>query len=117
MDKQSDIGLIGLAVMGENLVLNMESKGFQVTVYNRTVQKVDDFLAGRAKGKRITGAHSIEELIKSLKRPRKIMIMVKAGKAVDDMINTLIPHLEKGDIIIDGGNTHFPDTNRRTCLC
>jgi len=114
MDKQSDIGLIGLAVMGENLVLNMESKGFQVTVYNRTVQKVDDFLAGRAKGKRITGAHSIEELIKSLKRPRKIMIMVKAGKAVDDMINTIIPHLEKGDIIIDGGNTHFPDTNRRT---
>ncbi len=114
MNKLSDIGLIGLAVMGENLVLNMESKGFQVTVYNRTVQKVDDFLAGRAKGKKIVGAHSIEELVKSLARPRKIMIMVKAGTAVDDMINTIIPHLEKGDIIIDGGNTHFPDTNRRT---
>ena len=100
--------------MGENLVLNMESKGFQVTVYNRTTQKVDNFLAGRAKGKEILGAHTVEELIKSLKRPRKIMIMVKAGKAVDEMIETLLPHLEKGDIIIDGGNTHFPDTNRRT---
>lgn len=116
MDTKSDIGLIGLAVMGENLVLNMESKGFQVTVYNRTLQRVDDFLAGRAKGLKIIGARSIEELVKSLKRPRKIMIMVKAGAAVDDMINTLIPHLEKGDIIIDGGNTHFPDTNRRTAL-
>ena len=114
MNTLSDIGLIGLAVMGENLVLNIESKGFRVTVYNRTTQKVDDFLAGRAKGKKITGAHSVEDLVKSLKRPRKVMIMVKAGSAVDDMINTLIPHLEKGDIIIDGGNTHFPDTNRRT---
>jgi len=114
MNALSDIGLIGLAVMGENLVLNIESKGFRVTVYNRTTQKVDDFLAGRAKGKKITGAHSVEDLVKSLKRPRKVMIMVKAGSAVDDMINTLIPHLEKGDIIIDGGNTHFPDTNRRT---
>jgi len=114
MNDLSDIGLIGLAVMGENLVLNMETKGFQVTVYNRTIQKVDNFLAGRAKGKKIHGAHSVEELIKSLKRPRKIMIMVKAGKAVDEMIETLLPHLEKGDIIIDGGNTHFPDTNRRT---
>ena len=116
MDTKSDIGLIGLAVMGENLVLNIESKGFQVTVYNRTLQRVDDFLAGRAKGLKIIGARSIEELVKSLKRPRKIMIMVKAGAPVDDMINTLIPHLEKGDIIIDGGNTHFPDTNRRTAL-
>src|SRR4030043_1805818 len=116
MNTLSDIGLIGLAVMGENLVLNMESKGFRVTVYNRTTQKVDDFLAGRAKGKKITGAHTIEELVKSLSRPRKVMIMVKAGSAVDDMINTIIPHLEKGDIIIDGGNTHFPDTNRRTIL-
>ncbi len=116
MNKLSDIGLIGLAVMGENLVLNMESKGFQVTVFNRTTQKVDDFLAGRAKGKKIIGAHTIEELVNSLARPRKIMVMVKAGSAVDDMINTLIPHLEKGDIIIDGGNTHFPDTNRRTAL-
>ncbi len=114
MNNLSDTGLIGLAVMGENLVLNMESKGFQVTVYNRTTQKVDDFLAGRAKGKKILGVHSVEELIKSLKRPRKIMIMVKAGKAVDEVIETLIPHLEAGDIIIDGGNTHFPDTNRRT---
>lgn len=116
MSKLSDIGLIGLAVMGENLVLNMESKGFRVTVYNRTTQKVDDFLAGRARGKNIAGAHTIEELVKSLATPRKIMIMVKAGKAVDDMIETLIPHLEKGDIIIDGGNTHFPDTNRRTAM-
>jgi 6-phosphogluconate dehydrogenase len=114
MKKLSDIGLIGLAVMGENLVLNMESKGFQVSVYNRTTQKVDDFLAGRAKGKKITGTHTIEDLIDSLERPRKIMIMVKAGKAVDEMIETLIPHLSPGDIIIDGGNTHFPDTNRRT---
>lgn len=116
MEKLSDIGLIGLAVMGENLVLNMESKGFRVTVYNRTTRKVDDFLAGRAKGKNIAGAHSVEEFVKSLARPRKVMIMVKAGSAVDDMINTLIPHLEKGDIIIDGGNTHFPDTNRRTAF-
>jgi 6-phosphogluconate dehydrogenase len=116
MDKLSDIGLIGLAVMGENLVLNMESKGFQVSVFNRTTQKVDDFLSGRAKGKNIIGTHSIEELVKSLAHPRKIMIMVKAGDAVDEMINTLIPYLEKGDIIIDGGNTHFPDTNRRTAF-
>jgi len=116
MKNLSDIGLIGLAVMGENLVLNMESKGFRVTVYNRTTQKVDNFLAGRAKGKNITGAHTIEEFVSSLSRPRKIMIMVKAGIAVDEMINTLMPHLEKGDIIIDGGNTHFPDTNRRTAL-
>jgi 6-phosphogluconate dehydrogenase len=116
MNSLSDIGLIGLAVMGENLVLNMESKGFQVSVYNRTTQKVDDFLAGRALGKQVIGTHSIEELIKSLRRPRKIMIMVKAGSAVDDMINTLIPLLQPGDIIIDGGNTHFPDTNRRTAL-
>jgi 6-phosphogluconate dehydrogenase len=114
MKNKSDIGLIGLAVMGENLVLNMESKGFQVSVYNRTIKKVDEFLAGRAKGKNITGTHTIEELIGSLEQPRKIMIMVKAGKAVDDMIETLIPCLSPGDIIIDGGNTHFPDTNRRT---
>ncbi len=116
MNKLSDIGLIGLAVMGENLVLNMESKGFQVSVYNRTLQKVDDFLAGRAKGKKITGTRSIEEFVSSLSRPRKIMLMVKAGNAVDEMINTLMPHLEPGDIIIDGGNTHFPDTNRRTAF-
>ncbi len=116
MNKLSDIGLIGLAVMGENLVLNMESKGFRVSVYNRTIKKVDDFLEGRAKGKNITGTYSIEELVESLARPRKIMLMIKAGGAVDDMIATLIPHLEPGDVIIDGGNTHFPDTNRRTAL-
>jgi 6-phosphogluconate dehydrogenase len=114
MDTLSDIGLIGLAVMGENLVLNMESKGFRVTVYNRTVQKVDNFMNGRAKGRNIRGAYTLEELVASLKRPRKVMIMVKAGKAVDDMIEALLPIMDEGDIIIDGGNTHFPDTNRRT---
>ena len=114
MNKLSDIGLIGLAVMGENLVLNMESKGFQVSVYNRSSQKVDDFISGRAKGKNIYGTHSIEDLVKSLTCPRKVMLMVKAGSAVDEMIEALIPHLSPGDIIIDGGNTHFPDTNRRT---
>jgi 6-phosphogluconate dehydrogenase len=114
MKKLSDIGLIGLAVMGENLVLNMESKGFTVTVYNRSAEKVDVFLSGRGKGKNIRGTHSIEEMVKSLERPRKVMLMIKAGNAVDEMIETLIPHLSHGDIIIDGGNTHFPDTNRRT---
>ncbi|HOK66595.1 MAG TPA: decarboxylating NADP(+)-dependent phosphogluconate dehydrogenase [Anaerohalosphaeraceae bacterium] len=111
---QADIGLIGLAVMGENLILNMESKGFTVACYNRTVEKVDAFLAGRAKGKNIIGCHSIEELVKVLKKPRKIMIMVKAGKPVDEFIEQLLPHLEDGDILIDGGNSHFPDTIRRT---
>jgi 6-phosphogluconate dehydrogenase len=114
MKQLSDIGLVGLAVMGENLVLNMESKGFTVTVYNRTVNKVDAFTSGRAKGKNIRGAHTIDELIKSLERPRKVMIMVKAGQPVDDFIELIIPYLEPGDIIIDGGNSHFPDTNRRT---
>jgi len=109
----SDIGVIGIAVMGENLILNMESKGFHVTAYNRTVDKVERFVEGRAKGKNIYGAHSIEDLIGSLKTPRKIMLMVKAGKPVDDFIELLIPHLDKGDIIIDGGNSHFPDTERR----
>ncbi|HVN57545.1 MAG TPA: decarboxylating NADP(+)-dependent phosphogluconate dehydrogenase [Bacteroidales bacterium] len=113
MAQLSDIGLIGLAVMGENLVLNMESKGFRVSVYNRSAQKVDEFLAGRAKGKNITGTHSVKELISTLKRPRKVMMMIKAGPAVDEMIETVLPFLENGDIIIDGGNTHFPDTNRR----
>jgi 6-phosphogluconate dehydrogenase len=116
MNTLSDIGLIGLAVMGENLVLNMESKGFQVSVYNRSAQKTDDFLAERAKGKKIIGTHSIEELVGSLTRPRKVMLMIKAGSAIDEMIETLIPHLSPGDIIIDGGNTHFPDTNRRTAF-
>ncbi len=112
--QKADIGLIGLAVMGENLVLNMESKGFTVAVFNRTVEKVDRFINGGAKGKNIIGTHSIEEFVNSLKSPRKIMLMVKAGQAVDEFIEKLIPHLEKGDIIIDGGNSHFPDTIRRT---
>ena len=116
MNNLSDIGLIGLAVMGENLVLNMESKGFQVSVYNRTEQKVVDFISGRASGKNIVGTHSIEEFVGSLERPRKIMLMIKAGVAVDAMIDTLLPYLEEGDILIDGGNTHFPDTNRRTAF-
>ncbi len=114
MKEISDIGVVGLAVMGENLILNMESKGFHVTAYNRTVDKVENFVNGRAKGKKIFGAHSLEEMVASLKRPRKVMIMVKAGKPVDELIESLIPILEPGDIIIDGGNTHFPDTNRRT---
>ncbi len=114
MAEKADIGLIGLAVMGENLVLNMESKGFSVAVYNRTVEKVDKFIAGRARDKKIRGTHSIEELAGALKRPRKVMLMVKSGGPVDAFIEKLIPHLEKGDIIIDGGNSHFPDTIRRT---
>jgi 6-phosphogluconate dehydrogenase len=113
MQEKSDIGVIGIAVMGENLILNMESKGFHVSAYNRTVDKVERFVNGRAKGKNIYGATSIVDLIKSLKRPRKVMLMVKAGKPVDDFIELLIPHLEAGDIIIDGGNSHFPDTERR----
>ena len=100
--------------MGENLVLNMESKGFRVSVFNRTVQKVDNFIQGRGAGKNIYGAHSLEDLVASLKSPRKVFLMVKAGAAVDDYIEKLIPLLDKGDIIIDGGNTHFPDTTRRT---
>jgi 6-phosphogluconate dehydrogenase len=114
MKELSDIALIGLAVMGENLVLNMESKGFQVSVYNRTTEKVDNFIEGRAKGKNIKGTHTLEKLVKSLERPRKIMMMIKAGPAVDKLIDSLIPLLEPGDILIDGGNTHFPDTTRRT---
>jgi len=111
---QADIGLIGLAVMGENLILNMESKGFTVACFNRTVSKVDDFINGRAKGKNIIGCHSIEELSQNLKKPRKVMLMVKAGPPVDAFIEKLLPVLEDGDIIIDGGNSHFPDTIRRT---
>ncbi len=111
---EMDIGLIGLAVMGENLILNMESKGFGVAVFNRTVAKVDKFVEGRAKGKNILGCHSIEELCANLKTPRKVMLMVKAGEAVDQFIEKVVPYLEKGDIIIDGGNSHFPDTIRRT---
>jgi len=111
---KADIGLIGLAVMGENLILNMESKGFTVACFNRTVSKVDNFMNGRAKGKNIIGCHSIEELAENLKKPRKVMLMVKAGAAVDSFIDKVLPHLEDGDIIIDGGNSHFPDTIRRT---
>jgi 6-phosphogluconate dehydrogenase len=110
----ADIGLIGLAVMGENLVLNMESHGYTVAVFNRTTSKVDDFVAGRAKGKNIVGTHSVQELVAALKSPRKIMIMVKAGPPVDAVIDELVPLLEPGDILIDGGNTHYPDTTRRT---
>lgn len=111
---EMDIGLIGLAVMGENIVLNIESNGFGVAVFNRTVAKVDAFTEGRAKGKNVLGCKSIEELCASLKAPRKVMLLVKAGQAVDDFIEKLLPRLEKGDIIIDGGNSHFPDTIRRT---
>ncbi|MFW6277463.1 MAG: decarboxylating NADP(+)-dependent phosphogluconate dehydrogenase [Prolixibacteraceae bacterium] len=114
MKKLADIGLIGLAVMGENLVLNMESKGYTVAVFNRTVEKVDKFMEGRGAGKNFIGAHSVEELVASLERPRKVMLLVKAGKPVDDFIEMVMPHLEPGDIIIDGGNSHFPDTIRRT---
>jgi len=114
MKKLADIGLIGLAVMGENLVLNMESKGYTVAVFNRTVEKVDHFINGRGAGKNFIGTHSIAELCASLEKPRKVMMLVKAGQAVDDFIEQLIPHLEPGDIIIDGGNSHFPDTIRRT---
>ena len=114
MKKKADIGLIGLAVMGENLVLNMESKGYTVAVYNRTVEKVDNFMNGRGKGKNFIGAQSLEQLVDSLEKPRKVMMLVKAGAPVDSFIEQLVPLLEPGDIIIDGGNTHFPDTVRRT---
>src|SRR2546421_169601 len=110
----ADIGLIGLAVMGENLVLNMESHGNTVAVFNRTTSKVDGFVNGRGRGKKVVGCHTVEDLIAALKRPRKIMIMVKAGAAVDDVIDELTPLLSPGDILIDGGNTHYPDTTRRT---
>jgi 6-phosphogluconate dehydrogenase len=115
MQKEScDIGLIGLAVMGQNLVLNMNDHGFRVAVFNRTVSKVDEFLSNEAKGTPIVGAHSIQELVEALKKPRRVMLMVKAGPTVDEMIDTIVPYLEKGDIIIDGGNSHYPDTTRRT---
>ena len=109
----ADIGLIGLAVMGENLVLNMESRGYTVAVFNRTVDKVDAFVNGRGKGKKFIGAHTAKDFIASLKRPRKVMMLVKAGDAVDATIASVIDLLEPGDILIDGGNTHFPDTTRR----
>ncbi len=114
MAKKADIGLVGLAVMGENLVMNMESKGFTVAVYNRTTEKVTKFVEGRAKGKNIIGCMSLKELADNLAAPRKVMMMVKAGQAVDDFIEKLLEVLEPGDIIIDGGNSHFQDTIRRT---
>ena len=114
MTQDCDFGLIGLAVMGENLALNVESRGYKVAVYNRTTSKVDDFINGRAAGKNFVGCHNLEDLVKSIKRPRKVMMLVKAGPAVDAIIDQLIPLMEEGDIIIDGGNTHYADTERRT---
>ena len=111
---KGDIGVIGLAVMGQNLILNMNDKGFKVVAYNRTVSKVDDFLAGPAKGTQITGTHSLEEMVSKLESPRIVMLMVRAGSVVDDFIEQLVPLLDKGDIIIDGGNANFPDSTRRT---
>jgi 6-phosphogluconate dehydrogenase len=110
---QADLGLIGLAVMGQNLVLNMDDNGFTISVFNRTVSKVDDFVNGNAKGTKVIGTHSIEEFVGTLKRPRRCMLLVKAGDAVDKFIDMLLPHLEQGDIIIDGGNSNFNDTIRR----
>lgn len=112
-ESSADIGLIGLAVMGQNLVLNMADHKFTVSVFNRTVEKVEAFVEGPAKGKPVIGTKSLEEFVKSLKRPRRIMLMIKAGKAVDEFIEKLEPLLEKGDIIIDGGNSHYPDSQRR----
>lgn len=112
--KKADIGLIGLAVMGENLALNMESKGFTVAVFNRTTARVDSFIEGRGKGKNFIGCHSLEELVESLDSPRKVFMMVKAGEAVDALVDQLIPLMDKGDIIIDGGNSRFTDTIRRS---
>ena len=113
MEAKADIALIGLAVMGQNLILNMDDHGYTVVAYNRTTAKVDEFLANEAKGTKVLGAHSIEEMVAQLKTPRRVMMLVKAGKPVDDFIEQLIPHLEAGDIIIDGGNSLFGDTNRR----
>ena len=112
-NSRGDFGLIGLAVMGQNLILNGADKGFTVVAFNRTVSKVDHFMENEAKGKSIIGAHSIEELCANLKKPRRIILLVKAGPAVDQFISSLLPHLEEGDILVDGGNSHFPDTTRR----
>ena len=114
MEPKADIAVIGLAVMGQNLILNMNDHGFTVVAFNRTLSKVDDFLNSEAKGTQIVGAHSIEEVVKLLKQPRRVMLMVKAGAAVDELINLILPHFEAGDIIIDGGNSLFEDTMRRT---
>src|SRR6267154_2411018 len=113
----ADIAVIGLAVMGQNLILNMNDHGFTVVAYNRTTEKVDHFLANEAKGTKVLGAHSIEEMVFKLKSPRRVMMLVKAGKPVDDFIELLVPHLSPGDIIIDGGNSLFDDTNRRVKYC
>ncbi len=113
MEGMADIGVIGLAVMGENLVLNMEDKGFQVACYNRTIERVDTFLAGRGKGKRLIGCHGLSELVSCLEPPRRILMMVRAGKPVDDTIQSLLPLLEPGDVLVDGGNSHYTDTVRR----
>lgn len=112
-EPRADIAVIGLAVMGQNLILNMDDHGFVVAAFNRTISKVDDFIAGEAKGTDVIGTHSIEEMVATLKRPRRVMLMVKAGDAVDATIEQLLPHLEDGDIIIDGGNSLFSDTQRR----
>ncbi|MBL7115124.1 MAG: decarboxylating NADP(+)-dependent phosphogluconate dehydrogenase [Kiritimatiellae bacterium] len=112
-EKKADIAVVGLAVMGENLILNMESKGFTVACYNRTVEKVDAFINGRGAGKNLIGCHNLEELVENLEKPRRIMLMVKAGGPVDAFIDTILPHLDEGDILIDGGNSHYPDTIRR----
>src|SRR6478609_4128680 len=117
MQPTGDIALIGLAVMGQNLILNMNDHGFTVVAYNRTTEKVDAFLANEAKGTKVLGAHSIAEMVSKLKSPRRVMMLVKAGKPVDEFIEHLLPHLEPGDIIIDGGNSLFDDTNRRVKLC
>ena len=117
MQPTGDIAMIGLAVMGQNLILNMNDHGFTVVAYNRTVDKVDHFLANEAKGTKVIGARSVQEMVANLKRPRRVMMLVKAGKAVDDFIEQVIPHLAPGDIIIDGGNSLFEDTNRRVKHC
>ena len=110
---KASVGVIGLAVMGENLILNMERNGFTVAVFNRTTERVDSFANGRANGKRIIPTHSLEDFVASLERPRKVLLMIKAGEAVDAMIRSLVPLMEKGDIIIDAGNSYFEDTERR----
>ncbi len=111
---KADIAVVGLAVMGENLILNMASKGFTVACFNRTTSKVDAFIAGRAQGKTIVGCHSVQEMVATLAKPRKVMVLIKAGDPIDAFIEQVLPHLEAGDIIIDGGNSHFPDTMRRS---
>ena len=114
MEPRADIALIGLAVMGQNLILNMNDNGFTVVAYNRTISKVDEFLNKEAKGTNVIGARSVQEMVSYLKKPRRVMMLVKAGAAVDEFIEQIIPYLEKGDIIIDGGNSLYQDSMRRT---